>query len=163
MVRDLGDLAVSAARAPSAVQQGNLAGVRKAALVMTRAIRQEIVVVTGDSRMSGVNRGRGAKVGAGYSVKGRANPTALIRAKGPLHLIERDTGPRDIRPRRKFARGSRKKKSALKIGSRYARVARHRGTRGQHPFRKGVERTEDRVGNIIENEVWKRVVRSWGA
>ena len=157
MADDLAGLAVSVGRMPEAIREGQAAGVRKAALQMTRAIRGEIRVASGaDSRLSGVGR-RGVRVGARFDVRGKVNPTALIRATGPLQLIERDTKAHDIGPRRKYARGSRKKKPAIKFGGRYAPGVRHPGTRGRAPFARGVERTRDLPATIIDSEIWRRV------
>lgn len=158
--RTLADLSASLAATPKAMQRGQRRGVNKAALHVTRSVRREIVLVTGDNRLSGVGR-RGAKVGAGYNVRGRVNPTALISARGPLHLIERDTGAHSIEPRRKRARGNRKRRAALKFGATYATAVDHPGTRGQRPFGKGVDRVKRDVAKIIEDEVWYFVRREF--
>lgn len=160
MTRTLADLSVSLAAMPQAMQRGQRRGVAKAALHVTRSVRREILLVTGDNKLSGVGR-RGARVGAGYNVKGRVNPTALITARGPLHLVERDTGAHSIEPRRRRARGNRKRRAALKFGATYAMSADHPGTRGQRPFGKGVDRTKKDVAKIIEDEVWYFVRREF--
>ena len=154
MSRDLADLAVSLGRLPDAVQRGELAGVRRAALHVTRTIREEIRLVAGaDMRLSGVGI-RGARVGAGYDVKGRVNPTAIISARGPLHLGDRDTSAHEIRPRSRYRRG----KKALRLPGGLIRAsAQHPGTRGRHPFARGVARTANAVVGIYEEQIWRQI------
>ncbi len=155
MPRDLDDLATSIGRTIPALQEAQKRGIQKAALHVTGKIRDEIRSVTGDMRLSGVGR-RGAKVGAKFDIKGSINPTALITATGPLHLIERDTSPHRI-PR---TRG-RKKRIAVIDGHPYHH-ANHPGTAGKHPFAKGVARGAPDTPKIFQAEVRKAVVKAWG-
>jgi len=158
MARDLDDLATSIGATAAALQVAQKAGVTKAALYTTRTIRAEITRVTGDNRLSGVGK-RGARVGAEYKIQGSVqNPTAYIQAKGPLHLIERDTSPHRI-PR---VRGRRaKKRYAVVDGHPYA-YAYHPGTTGQHPFEKGWRKAAPETPKIFQAEVRKAVVKAWG-
>lgn len=82
----------------------------------------------GDLRLSGVGR-NGAAIGARYKV---TNGKALVFATGPFHLIERDTRP-GVRARKR--RGGRGKARFIGPLSGYY----HPGTKGKHPFQKGVE------------------------
>jgi hypothetical protein len=154
VTRDLHDLARSVAALPDALQRGQKAGVNKSALHVTRAIRGNIRAVTGDNRLSGVGR-RGARVGARYNVKGTVNPTALITAVGPLHLIERDTRPHDVAPRK---RGGRK---ALKFANGTFAASAHAsgGSKGKRPFGRGVDATKNDTGRIFNEAVWAQVER----
>ena len=156
MSRDLADLARSVAQTPEALQRGALRGVTAASLYVTREIRDEIRGVTGDMRLSGVGR-RGARVGAKYDVKGTGgNPSVLITATGPIQLIERDTAPHEMRPRRR--RGA--KALRLPDGSFYAHVQ-HPGTRGKHPFEHGAERGGLRSTEKFNAAVEKELMRVW--
>lgn len=93
---------------PDAIQAANRDGVNRSALAITNQVRDSIRAATGDMRMSGIGR-RGAKVGARYDVKGAANPTALIRATGPVHLLEGGRrGGYEIRPRSRRGAGRRR-------------------------------------------------------
>ncbi len=134
----LTQFAAKMATAPAQFDAAKKKMVTAAALAITTTVRGEIAAATkGSSRLSGVGR-KGVKVGAGYDVKGTANPTAIVQARGPLQLIERNTKAHPIRPRR---RGGR-----LALGSEsrgfgpVASVADHPGTTGKHPFEKGVVR-----------------------
>jgi hypothetical protein len=157
MARDLLDLSASVGATAAALRVAQKVGVQKAALHMTTSIRTEITMATGDGRLSGVGR-RGAKVGAGFDVKGSVDPTALIKPKGPLWLVENDTGAHRI-PRSRSRRARRR--YVVIDGHPYA-SARHPGTRGKHPFRKGVGKTRDDTPRIFQHEVRKAVVDAWG-
>jgi hypothetical protein len=131
--------------------------VNAAALEMKRAVDREIGRVAPRRRMRNVGK-RGARVGVRYDIKGTRNPTALIRATGPLHLLERKTQPHTIYVRAARARG--RGSSRLNTGRRlaqvfggrgaygwgaltmpdgqYRRVVSHPGTSGKRPWAKGV-------------------------
>ena len=104
--------------------------VNDAALAGKRIIEGSIRGVVPDMRLSGM---RNARVGVRYDIKGNANPTALMRATGPLHIVENRTGAHMI-PRE--GRRRRKPKTLLINGS-HRRSVRHPGTSGQKPFAKG--------------------------
>jgi hypothetical protein len=155
-MRDLSDLARSASATADALPAAQRRGVQKAALLVTTAIRSEILSATGDMRLSGVGR-RGAKVGAKFDIKGTANPTALITATGPLHLIERDTQPHDA-PRRR-SRGRRR--YVAFGGNVYSRATGSGGSRGKHPFEKGWKRAGPQTPEIFQREVREAVRKAW--
>jgi len=142
------DFAAACARFPEELQRAQRRGVQRSALHVTGEIRHEIRVATGgDMRLSGVGR-RGARVGAKYDVKGDVNPTALIVATGPMQLLEHDTAPHEIRPRR---RGMK----VLKLPNGYVPKVRHPGTRGKRPFAKGASkgavRSAEKFNEAIED------------
>lgn len=115
--------------------------VTKAAGLMKDAIEREIKPASGgDMRLSGVGR-KGAKVGANYVVTGEpgGDASAKVRATGPLHFIENDTkaGPRHRR------RGRRGRVNAF--GADPPKPSMHPGTKGKHPFKKGVDKSRDRA------------------
>lgn len=115
------------AKFPANVTLANRVGVEAAALAVKTAVLAELGGVT---RLSGVGR-KGAKIGVRYDVRGAANPTALVRATGPFHLIERDTKPHTI-PKR------RGKSNRLRLGDRWVTgPIQHPGTRGKHPWARG--------------------------
>jgi len=151
----LGDVATMAARLPAELSKAQHRGVQQAALVVTTGIRQEIRLSSGgDMRLSGVGA-RGVKVGARYDIKGTTNPTAIIRATGPLHLIERKTGPHSI-PR--VGRRRRRRIRVLKFADgTYARSANHPGTPAKKPFEKGYIKTRDQAGVKFDLEVQKAI------
>lgn len=117
------------------VDRASKPAVAKASLVLKKSVEREIVKVAPSKRLKGVGK-RGAKVGVRYDIKGTRNPTSIVRATGPLHLIERPTKAHRI-PRQR-ARG-RQKVLALP-GGIFRRSVQHPGTRGRRPFGKGIER-----------------------
>lgn len=142
------DFAADCARFPGELQKAQARGVQRSALHVTRSVRDEIRAVTGDMRLSGVGL-RGARVGARYDIKGTVNPTALIRATGPLHLIERDTRPHEIKRRK------RRGKKALRLadGRFVSGAVQHPGTRGKRPFAKGVDATKESAPRVFDAEI----------
>lgn len=84
-----------------------------------------------NGKLRGVGK-RGAKVGVRYDVLG---DKALVRATGPFHLLERDTKEHRI-PK---VRGARARKRVVVIPGVGVRAwANHPGTKGKHPWAKGV-------------------------
>lgn len=102
--RTAGELAFKIGRAADQLERAQRTMTERAALVMTTAIRSELTADTGDGRMSGVGR-RGARVSAGFDVFGSRNPVAMIRPRGPAHLISNATSSRYVTSR--HGRGSR--------------------------------------------------------
>lgn len=157
----LGDVAKFASSLPKELHWAQTRGVRKGALLVTTAMRQEVKLAVGsDSRMSGVG-GRGAKIGARYDVRGERNPTAIIRATGPAHLIERDTEPHEIRPRRRRGRGRATQRRALRFANGgFAASAIHPGTRGKRPFEKAYLRTRGKTGAVYDAEIQRAITKA---
>jgi hypothetical protein len=100
-----------------------------AALAVKKAI-----LAGAPSRLRGVGK-RGARLSVRYDVK---NGVALVRAVGPWQLIENDTKAHDIFPKKRRARGGKRVAVLTPQGPRAS--AHSRGTRGKHPWAKGVER-----------------------
>lgn len=119
--------------------------VNKASLELKNATLHEMRRVVPDLRMSGVGRG-GARVGVRYDIKGTNNPTSIIRATGPLHLLENPTKAHDIAPRRRRGR----KRAVAFDGQVYGRV-RHPGTRGRKPFSKGIDRGRPKALKVLRD------------
>lgn len=135
--------------------------VTASARAYTNAIRSEINSVTSGGKLRGVGK-RGSRVGVRYTIQASTErPSAVVQATGPLQLIERDTkahnipkteGSRRLRTqagrlsKKREATGrntSRSARRVLKIGERYVTgPVRHPGTRGKHPFERGVIRSE---------------------
>ncbi len=85
-----------------------------------------------NGKLRGVGK-RGAKVGVRYDFVNSAS--ALVRATGPFHLLERDTRAHRI-PK---TRGGRARKRVAVIPGVGVRAwANHPGTKGKHPWAKGV-------------------------
>lgn len=124
-------------------------GLNKAALFTKTVIQHEIEAVAPGRRMRGVGR-RGAKVGAGYKIYGH---TAVVQARGPLHLLERSTKPHEITPKK------RNKKQALSTPYGPRRRVKHPGTRGKHPWRKGVTKAAPLVPKAFKDGFYEPIER----
>jgi hypothetical protein len=93
--KSLGEFAVDAYNMSAQLPAAMAGATAKAAAEVTNSARDEI---RKDSGGDMVLSGMGAKVGARYDIKGGDNPTALIRATGPLHILESDTSQHIILP-----------------------------------------------------------------
>lgn len=111
--------------APKAVGAG--------AVVLTQVTKAQVRTAAPSLYLRNVGA-RGASVGVTFNVRG---DTALVRATGPLHIIERDNKPHFITARRgrrlRFA--TRNGKSGYAMGT-----VKHPGTKGKHPFERGIRR-----------------------
>lgn len=122
--------------------QARKVAVERAAFEAKKVIASEIRSATGDMRMSGVGT-KGARVGVRYDMKGTENPTALVRATGPLHLVERPVKPHVIAPKKR-GRGKRKKAVTTPYGPRAS--VQHPGVQNpKRPWSKGKQQAEPRV------------------
>lgn len=83
-------------------------------------------------KLRGVGK-RGAKIGVHYLVKDR---TAFVKATGPFQFIEGDTQAHRMPRARKTARA--KKRVVVIPGVGVRAYANHPGTKGKHPWAKGV-------------------------
>lgn len=100
--------------------------------VKTSVLTQMQAAGVNNGKLRGVGK-KGAKVGVRYDFGGRS--TALVRATGPFQLIERDTKAHRI-PKE---RGARARKRVVVIPGVGVRAwADHPGTKGKHPWAKGV-------------------------
>jgi hypothetical protein len=147
-VSDLLKIAKLAASLPKELQVAQRRGIQQGALAVTKAIRAEVKSASGgDNRLSGVGK-KGARVGAKYDVKGQVNPTALIKATGPMQLLEHPTRPHEITPRK------RRKKGALRFkDGTFAMNASHPGTRPKKPFERGVNKTQHEPARLLDKAV----------
>lgn len=170
----------SQAFATAGLPMGARKGVEKAALVATTAARASIAAGSGgDSRMSNVGRSGGAKVGARYDVKGAQNPTALVRATGPLHLLDNPTAPHQITPRSLRKGRSRASKGAFynalfgggsgfgtakplstPYGPRYR--VQHPGTKGKRTFWRAIDNVKPLIPITFRTEMVREMRRYYG-
>lgn len=153
-----------------AMQTAQVDGVRKGALQATTIIRREISSAApgGTLKMNGKRK----KIGASFTMLSGAR--VRISATGPLHLLERDTKQHYI-PRaaqkslisyrlnkktgqlsavQRKRRGRAGQGKVLNIpGIGFRRMVLHPGTKGKHPFAKGVDEARAKVGRTILTEV----------
>lgn len=99
----------------------------------------------GDLRMSGVGQ-RGAAVNVRYqAAKSTSNPSAIVRAVGPVHLLERPIKPHPIAPRR------RKKALTTPYGPR--KSVQHPGVQNPaQPWARALPRVRPAVDRIIRRQ-----------
>lgn len=152
-------------------------GVEAGALLVTRSARTSIRAGSGgDSVLSNV--GRGARVGARYDIQGRQNPTALVRATGPLRLLDNPTRPHRIGAKVKKGRSQSSRAAFYNAifgggsgygsakplrtpyGPRYS--VQHPGTRGKRTFWKGVTAAKPFVRLEFNNGVRRGMRRYFG-
>ena len=127
---DYGDLPLTL------VKEGSL-------IVKTSVLAHMTVASGGDLKLSGVGK-KGARIGARYNVGGAGEDAkSLVYATGPVQLIENDTkaGPRPHKRRR----GRGRKRFIGPIQSGY-----HPGTKGKHPWAKGVAAAVPGVKRLLE-------------
>lgn len=158
-----------------AIQDGRSAAIKKAALAGKVIHAAEISKASGgDSKLSGVGP-KGAKVGVRFDMaRGSFDPEALLKATGPMQLIESDTSGHVIRSRHATGYKRRgfvgptlpgqfrvkntfgpKLSPVLNIpGIGYRRSARHPGTRGKHPWQKGKDRARPVETRIMRGATW---------
>lgn len=90
---------------------------------------------------------RGAKVGVRYDL--RSDTEAIVRMTGPAQLIERDTKAHRI-PRGTVGQGRRQRANTKRIVIPNVGVrmwAQHPGTKGKHPWEKGLQASLPDVRN----------------
>lgn len=143
------------------------------------AATKKIIVTTAASR--GVlpsSKIAGGKWSVGYDVRGRLNPTALVRIRGSFHLVESDTKLHIIAAKRLATRSAQRArlgeialsgggvkfgryrslrsgggKRALLVNGSPRAYAVHPGTKGKHIFRDSVKRAERAVPPIIRTRL----------
>lgn len=181
MVKSFGEFAVDAYAMAADLPNAMSAATAQAALVVTNTVRAEI---TQDSGGDNVLSGMGAKVGARFDVRPGSEPTALIRATGPLQILESDTQPHGILPagvgraqgRTKAARraakqglydalfggsyGSGTKPLRTPYGPRY-RVS-HPGTSGKRTWSRGIDKAIPKVPKVYQAALAKALRRHFG-
>jgi hypothetical protein len=91
---------------------------------------------------------RGARIGVRYDLV--SDTAAVVRMTGPAHLIERDTQAHRI-PREARGRGRRQTRNVKHLyipGVGVRMSAQHPGTKGKHPWAKGVTAAVPVVGKV---------------
>lgn len=162
-----------------AAQNGQIKGVERASLLVKREIEKELTrAVGGDHRLSNLRKTGGAKpkqLRVGYKTRKQANPTSLLYALGPWHLIEygakehrifptlgRIKGRRVDRARayeqrawdQVFgARGIYRGLRPMPMNGYYRWSAKHPGMKGKLPFHKGLERATPRAVKELHSAV----------
>lgn len=135
-----------------ALPDAQRSGVAEGALFVTESVRHQPGYAT---FMRGVGA-KGAKVSVRFDVLPRGQ-AAIVYARGPFHLIERDTKPHEIKPKR---RGRGRKRAVITPYGPRARVE-HPGTKGRHPFERGVDIARPAVARIVHTGVTRVIARKF--
>jgi hypothetical protein len=99
---------------------------------------------------------RGKKIGVSYQ-PGASSGTAVIRATGPVQLIESATKPHRIPRERRRGR-----RVVVIPGLGVRAWANHPGTRGKHPWSKGVALAVPKVPKIVDVELNRTLGKHFG-
>lgn len=116
------------------------------------------VEATAPDHLRGVGR-RGAKLSVATKYGGSAEPQALVFARGPWQLIERDTSPHQIPRQRRSASFEGVFGHAVIPGGAEGGVhgrrgvrtrVQHPGTRGQHPWQRGADAARPAISRLFQ-------------
>lgn len=121
--------AVKMSRAAAEFRSVDRSVANAAALHVKRHVQATLAVAAPRGRLN-VGK-RGARIGVRYTLY---PSSARVFMFGPAHLIERDTAPHKI-PRPKGGRGN---KPIFIPGIGVRHQVNHPGTKGKHPWRKGL-------------------------
>lgn len=127
------------------IEQAGRKAVSKGALDAKNALLASLDNAASGRRLRNVGKS-GAKLGVRYDVKGTSNPTALVRATGPWHLIENPSKPHTITPRK---RGGFKA-----IGTPFGprRSVQHPGVRTpKRPWKRGLPNAEAKTRKAVRD------------
>lgn len=114
--------------------------------------KQTILAVAASRGVTPSSRIAGAKWSVGYDIKGTTRPTALLRIRGPFHLVEGPTREHEIKAGQRGRRRNRKK--ALAFNGLVRTRVHVRGTSGKYIFRDA----KKRIVNDTPPAVMKHVV-----
>jgi hypothetical protein len=142
-----------------AVQDSARDSIRRAAIAAKAAqLDQMRHDVGGDLILSRVRSGKGARIGARYTLTGTGTTTtATVKATGPVPLIANRIEPHRIP--RAVARRRRKRLAIPGIGVRSA--VNHPGTRGKDTWNKGRREATPAVTKIIGRNTDRAVVEAF--
>jgi hypothetical protein len=157
--KSFGDFAVDALSMATSLPKAMTAATAKAALEVTTDARTAIRAESGGDM---VLSGMGAKVGARYEIlKGGDHPAAIIRATGPMQIIESDTKPHVIKA---GGRKSRRRKGSKVLSTPYGPRAsvHHPGTKGKHTWSKAIDHAVKDVPKVYQDALAKALRKHFG-
>jgi hypothetical protein len=125
------------------------------------ATKQIIIAEAASKGVQTTSRIAGGRWGVGYDVKGFTNPSALVRIRGPFHLVDSPPRPHTIGPRRRGRRRTGKKAVAYGPGSVF-RSVQHPGTKGKSIFPAAKLKARLAVPKVMSRSVisgWREALR----
>jgi hypothetical protein len=158
--KSLGEFAVDAYAMASGLPEATTAATSKAALEVTNQARDDI---RRDSGGDMVLSGMGAKVGARFEVlKGGDHSAAIVRATGPMQIIESNTKPHSIVAGvgRRTRRRTGAKALLTPFGPRAS--AQHPGTTGKKTWSKSISASVKDVPKVYQAALAKHLRRYFG-
>jgi hypothetical protein len=127
------------------------------ALQVKKSVQLQLAAAgAGSGRLRGAGR-KGARIGVRYELY----PTlAKVFMFGPAHLLESDTKAHRIPRATQGRRGRRNTKLIVIPGVGVRAWARHPGTRGKHPWRKGVNAALPDIGRQSQIHLHNTMVKA---
>ena len=153
-------------------------------LVKTAVLGRMRAASGGDLKLSGVGK-KGARIGVRYDINGSISANALVKATGPVQLVENRThahviGPKGVKGGTRAKNGSRNrtgmsrrqraidegtaiygKSQVLAFNGIVRRYAYHPGTAGKHPWAKGVKESAPKTPAVFERAYHDALLRSF--
>lgn len=149
MAQTVGEWAARAATLPAALVEATPEAVRASGVVLDTAVKAGIAAVTGgDSVLSRVRSGKGARISTRTEVRGAGSRAeAVVVPSGPIMLVENDTRPHTQPFKYKNRRRVKAKRTGVVAfgGKVYASVD-HPGTKGRKPVAKAFAASADDAG-----------------
>lgn len=155
------ELADKLDRAARNIDAAGKRGVRETSLVMKTSVTRELGAAgVKGGRLSRVGK-NGARLSVGFNIKTfGGNPTSLFRARGPWQIIENDSKPHPIAAKKK--RGRDNSQAAIKLADGgIRRSVNHPGTRGKHPWAKGVAKGIPLAGRAFQQGAAESFRKVW--
>lgn len=186
-IRTSRDLAATIENIGRAAQQAQKDAVFRASMILKNSIEAELMRATGgDGRLRNLRKkgGQPPRLSLGFNIRGTNNPTALLIARGPWGLVEYGAVAHRITPSLAKSSGKGMSRSQRQravtqrelnrmFGARgtyagmrpmpisngiYRYSARHPGSKGKYPWKRGMERARTRAITELHTVVRSRVV-----
>ena len=117
-------------------------------------LAKQIIIAEAAARgISPTSRIAGGKWGVGYDIKGFNNPSALVRVRGPFHLVDNPTKPHTIP---KARRRRTPKRLALPDGGVRTSVQ-HPGTKGKKSF----PAAKNKARVLVPRAMGQSIISGW--
>lgn len=145
--------ATKMARVSKDVRGADRGIVNRAALATKKAVQVRLAVAAPRGRLNVGKRGQ--KIGVRYTLLPKS---AKVFMTGPAQLIERDTKPHRIPKERKTGRAKRRYAVIPGVGVRA--WANHPGTKGKHPWRKGLLDAQNNVQRATADHYFDTVKKA---
>jgi hypothetical protein len=147
-------------RVADELRRANETAIRAAALSMTTEVRKSIEAVAPGGKLRGVGT-KGGRVGARFDMQGADK--AVIKPTGAIALIEEDTKAHQIQPKGAGPRSRGSGKKAVSFNGMAFASVQHPGTKGKHPFAKGIEAGKPAAIRTVQtatSDAMKRGIRA---